>query len=161
MCPESKTVPYKIFRVLISKVCCDHLPHPNCSVIHSPPHYYYVSASSGFGRYFSMRRIYRKPVPLKARQAERDEKISIARSLNPRFGEAKDKLALAELSRLAAEATVPVTTLPPEPIPAKLPGSRWMSKGLARVVKPPAQGLTKVTPKPILADTGEKPPWEE
>ena len=106
-----------------------------------------------------MRRIFRKPVPLKARQAERDEKISIARSLNPRFGEAKDKVALAELARLAAEATVPVKRLPPEPIPDKLPGTRWMAKGPARVVKPPAQGL--ITPKPSLADTAEEPPpWE-
>jgi hypothetical protein len=104
-----------------------------------------------------MRRIYRKPVPLKVRQAERDEKIAVARSLNPRFGEAKDKVALAELSQLAALSTVPVKKLPPESIPDKLPGTRWMSKGPARVVKPPVQ----VTPKPSLADTGdEKPPWD-
>jgi hypothetical protein len=53
-------------------------------------------------------------------------------------------------------STVPVKKLPPEPIPDKLPGSRWMAKGPARVVKPPAQGLTciKVTPKPVLVDTG-------
>jgi len=34
-----------------------------------------------------------------------------------------------ELARIAEVSNHPITVLPPEPIPTKPPGRRWMSKG--------------------------------